>query len=54
MWMHLSIQLKSWLNDDMEQCDTIEEVNMNGSLINNFKFMPTIPLCSKTYQLLTI
>ena len=26
-------------------------VNVNGFLMNNTKFMPTIPLCCKTYQL---
>ena len=34
--------------------DTIEEVNVYGFLMNNIKFMPTIPLCCKTYQLLTV
>ena len=31
--------------------DTIEEVNVNGFLMNNIKFMPTIPQCVEIYQL---
>ena len=31
--------------------DTIEEVNVNGFLMNNIKFMPTVPQCVEIYQL---
>ena len=31
--------------------DTIEEVNVNGFLMNNITFMPTIPQCIEIYQL---
>ena len=31
--------------------DTIEEVNVNGFLMNNITFMPTIPQCVEIYQL---
>ena len=31
--------------------DRIEEVNFNGFIMINNKFMPRIPKCGKTYQL---
>ena len=31
--------------------DTIKEVNVNGFLMNNITFMPTIPQCVEIYQL---
>ena len=31
--------------------DTIEEVNVNGFVMNNIKNMPQIPQCVKIYQL---
>ena len=31
--------------EDIKVRDTIEEVNVNGFLMNNITFMPTIPQC---------
>ena len=38
-------------NSSSKVRDTIEEVNVNGFLMNNITFMPTIPQCVEIYQL---
>ena len=47
--------LKGVIHPSTDLClymmDTIEEINVNGFLMNIITFMPTIPQCVEIYQL---